>query len=594
MTSFLMIGIVCLLATVIAVPLSTRIGLGSVIGYLIAGVVIGPYGVSVVNDTDSLMHFSEFGVVMLLFIIGLELSPKRLWDMRRAVFGLGLAQVIICTGILTLTTMFFFKTNLTVAFITAMGLSLSSTALSVQIMNERHLMGTPAGKGAFAVLLSQDIAVIPMLAALPLLAKSAADTHKTSGWIGLCAIVGVILVGRYFIPYVFHAVAQSRSREVFTALSLLIVIGISAIMNAAGVSMALGAFLAGVVLANSEYRHELESNIEPFKGLLLGLFFMSVGMSIEIDVVTKSPGLILFAVVGLIVFKGAALFALGRFVSNERFQRVQFAILLSQGGEFAFVLFGTSAQLGLFTRDQTAFLNAVVALSMLTTPLLVKLAARESNRLKKIDEHETIENDGNPVIVAGFGRFGQIVARLLNSVQIKTTVIDHSPELISRVRRFGFKAYYGDATRIEILESAGLEKARLLVLAIDDRERMLAIIEATQHKYPHVKIVCRAFDMLHAYDLLDRGIKTFERETFDSALSVAEKALVDLGFEPFFAKRSAQKFKRHDVKTMYHLHEVHQDREQVASRMQRAREELEKLFVSDEQDDRIHSDSVWG
>jgi len=590
-------------AVVVAVPIAKRLGLGSVLGYLLAGVAIGPWGLRIVTDSQSILHFAEFGVVLLLFLIGLELNPKRLWEMRKPIIGLGGSQVFISTILLTGVGLAFGLTW-QAALVVGMGLSLSSTAIALQTMTEKNLLSTPAGSGGFSILLFQDIAVIPMLAIIPLLGVAVSHENSQPGWISALssfgAIIAIIVVGRYLMRPVLRLIAETKSREVFTAFSLFLVIGISLAMQAVELSMALGSFLAGVLLADSEYRHQLESDIEPFKGLLLGLFFIAVGMSIDFGLLISSPLLIVGITLGLISLKMLVLVILARKFDIPLHQHALFAFVLSQGGEFAFVLFGVATGFSAIPQNVADILIVVVALSMLTTPLLLILnekfiEPRFSAPERTLDEK--MEPQENPVVIAGFGRFGQIVARLLHSNKIGTTIIEHNPDSIERVRRFGFKVFYGDVSRLDLLHSAGLDHAKVFILATDDREAGLHTIELIKEHFPHVKIFARAWDLIHVYQLKDHKVDGFQRETFDSALRLSTYALVALGFEKHRAHRAAQQFRAYDVKLIDKLYEVHKDQDQVVTIIQEGREEIERLLNEDEQSLNVKNgseDHHWG
>lgn len=585
---FLFNALMYLAAAVIAVIFAKRMGLGSVLGYLIAGIIIGPWGLRIITNVDDILHFAEFGVVLLLFIIGLELNPKRLWSMRKPIIGIGGTQVLLTTVVIFALALLF-KLPWNVALVAAMGLSLSSTAIALQTLTEKNLLSTPAGNAGFSTLLFQDIAVIPMLALIPLLGASPEVSDGTNSWLAtlkvIAAITFIVAGGRYLIRPVFRTIANARSREIFTAFSLLLVIGIALLMQAVNMAMALGTFLAGVLLAESEYRHQLEADIEPFKGLLLGLFFISVGMSIDFGLLLNNPTTIIILVVLLIVFKMAVLYGMGRYFKIPPSQNFFFAALLSQGGEFAFVLFGVATDFAAMDNDIAGTLILVVALSMLLTPLLLIINDNWIEpRFANLEEEPKvdIQVEDSQVIIAGFGRFGQIVARLLHANKIPTTIIDHNPNHIERVKKFGFKVFYGDVTRVDLLRAAEADKAKLIVMAIDDHTSSQYAIKNIKKHFPHLTILSRAWDLLHAYDLMDQGIDLFERETFDSALHLGEKTLQQLGYGAHRAHRAAQKFRIHDLDVMTELHKIHKDQEQAISLTQAASKEIERLFATDE------------
>ena len=599
--SLLFNAFVYLLAAVIAVPVSRRMGFGAVLGYLLAGVVIGPWGLALIREAEHILHFAEFGVVLLLFAIGLELNPRRLWAMRNPIFGLGAAQVTI-TAILLSGIGIASGLDFSVAVVAAMGLSLSSTAMALQLLAERNLLPTPAGHGGFSILLFQDIAVIPMLAVIPLLGVGAAnETGGQFDWLALLQAVGVIVLiivgGHFALRPVLRLVAATELREVFTAFTLLLVIATSLLMQSVGMSMALGAFLAGVLLAESEYRHALESDIEPFKGLLLGLFFIAVGMSIDFGILLRDPLMIAGLALGLVALKSIILYALGRVYGLPASQLPMFALVLSQGGEFAFVLFGVAQTFAVFHASITDTLIVTVALSMLTTPLLMVLNDRFiAPRLDKrpAPPMDEMEDQGHPVIIAGFGRFGQIVGRLLHANGIDATVLEHDPDHIETLRRFRFKVFYGDACRLDLLRAAGAENARVLVIAIDDREGTLRLAELVRENFPHLQIISRAWDLTHVFELLEQGVCAFERETFEGALRLGEATLKHLGFTAWRAKQAAHRFRAHDEETLREVYQHYHEDLDVRIRISAdARERLREIMQSDEDHLSNQADSEW-
>ena len=581
-----------LLAAVIAVPISKRLGFGAVLGYLLAGVVIGPWGLGLIREAEDILHFAEFGVVLLLFAIGLELNPRRLWTMRKPILGLGGAQVVVTAVILVGIELAFGLTG-SVALVAAMGLSLSSTAMALQMLMEKNLLSTPAGHSGFSVLLFQDIAVIPMLAVIPLLGTSAVDAATTGfDWAGLLEAVGVIVLivvgGRYALRPVLRLIAATGLREVFTAFALLLVIGTALLMQTVGMSMALGSFLAGVLLAESEYRHALETDIEPFKGLLLGLFFIAVGMSIDFGILLGDPVLIVGLALGLVALKAVILYLLGRLYGLPARQLPLFALVLSQGGEFAFVLFGVAQTAGVLPTAINDTLIVTVALSMLTTPLLMVIHDKfieprlDKTSAPPMDEME-MEDEGHPVIIAGFGRFGQIVGRLLHANGIDATVLEHDPNHIETLRRFRFKVFYGDACRLDLLRAAGAERARVIVVAIDEREGAIRLIELVKENFPHLQIISRAWDVGHAFELLEAGVHAYERESFEGALKLGEEALKRLGFTAWRAKQAAHRFRAHDEETLREIYEhYHEDFEVRANISANARESIRETMQADE------------
>jgi glutathione-regulated potassium-efflux system ancillary protein KefC len=593
-----------LAAGVVSVPVAKRLGLGSVLGYLVAGAVIGPYCLKLLTNSDDVLHVAEFGVVMLLFLVGLELEPKRLWSLRKSIFGLGTLQVILCAAVIAGVTRSYTGWNLSAATVAGLGFAMSSTAIVLQILAERGLTQTSLGKDSFAVLLFQDLAVIPILAILPLLGteqQSSATGHaamspvlRSVAAVGI--ILGLILFSRTLVRPIFHWVAKTRQKEIFTALSLLIVVGIAILMDSIGLSMALGTFLAGVVLAESEYRHELQSNVEPFKGLLLGIFFTAVGSSMNFSIFSAKPLQILMTVFLLLISKIIILKICAKLFNHQSRNSWLFSLLLSQGGEFAFVLFTTARSLGALSADQSAELTLIVALSMFTTPFLLKATERwlREKPAGKRKEADAFDSAHDPVIVAGMGRFGQIVVRLLHSQSIRATVIDFSPDLLELVRPFGLKVYYGDATDLAVLEAAGIEHAKVLVLAIDDVKGCLRAAEQVRKHYPHVRILVRARDMTHLHEIHKLGITDIERETFNAALSLGERALLALGFHPHTARKRSKIFHQYDLEVISKMQHLWDDRATYASSAKKAREELERIFAEDQKN--LHqggADTAW-
>jgi len=582
--------VVYLAAAVIAVPVARRLGLGSVLGYLVAGIVVGPWGLQLITDVEAILHFSEFGVVLLLFVIGLELNPRRLWQMRGPILGLGGGQVALSALALGFFLHYGLGWSLQSAIVAGLALSLSSTAIALQPLQERGLLGTPGGRAAFSILLFQDIAVIPMLALLPLLAAAPAVAEGTGGWLNALkavAAIGIIAFGgRFLTRPVFRLIASTGLREVFTAVTLLLVIGIAWLMQLAGLSMALGTFLAGVLLAESEYRHELESDIEPFKGLLLGLFFVAVGMSVDFGLLLTRPGMVLGLVAALLAIKAIVLFVMARLGRLPASQTALFMFLLAQGGEFAFVLLGSAAGFGILDREIVALLTVAIALSMVTAPLLVVLNDRLIEpRFVTLDDrpHDVPLDEGNPVIVAGFGRFGQIVVRLLYANRLGATILDHDPEIVDTLRRFGFKVFYGDATRLDLLEAAGAAKAKVLVVAVDNTEASLALVDLARQHFPHLKIIARARDLPHAVELMNRKVPVIERETFQSALRIGEETLKVLGMPAYAARKKTLTFKQHNELLLGQIH-AHwdEDMEKRITLQQQARARLMQNLEEDE------------
>ena len=578
-------SIIYLGAAIIAVPLSKRIGLGSVLGYLIAGIIIGPWGLGLIAEVETVLHFAEFGVVMMLFLIGLELDLDKLWDLRLPIFGLGGLQVLATIAVAASIAVGF-GLDWRLALVAAMGIAMSSTAIAVQTMTERGVLQQPAGQAAFSVLLFQDLAVIPLMLLLALLVPHSASAGVE--WLNIAKAVGVILfvvlAGKYLLRPVLRYIANTGLREIFIAFALFLVMGVALLMQLVGLSMALGAFLAGVLLADSEYRQELELDIDPFKGLLLGLFFIAVGMSVDLGLVWQSPLMIVGLALGLVLLKILLLYPLARRFGHCKADALMFALVLSQIGEFAFVLFSAASQLGALDPQSASTLNAIVAVSMLTTPLLMLIYGRWARRTlnKSVEGHDDFETQ-RPIIIAGFGRVGQVLTRLLNGVGTPPTVIEYDPNQIELVRQFGFKAYYGDITRPDVLEAAGIAQARLFVLAIDDPEDALETARYVKTHYPHVRILARARNRTHAFDFMALEIEVV-RETFFSALHLAEKMLREIGYDQAKASRAVQHFRKHDERMMQESLSIRHDDEKLIENSHRAREELARLLRQEFED----------
>jgi len=604
---FLSQAFVFLAAAVIAVPIAARLGLGSVLGYLCAGAVIGPFALGLIGqDIEEVMHFAEFGVVMMLFLVGLELDPALLWRLRMPIIGMGGLQVLLTTaaiaGIAT-----FYTYSWQHALIIGMVLALSSTAIVLQTLNEKGLMKNESGQSAFAVLLFQDIAVIPMLALLPLLAVNEigtfSDKHLLPGWqsalLVLGVVAGIVVVGRWLSRSAFRIIAQTRLREMFTATALLVVVGIAVLMEHVGLSPALGTFVAGVVLANSEYRHELEAEVEPFKGLLLALFFISVGASIDFELLFAEPLAILAIVGALVLVKLVILLILGKAFGLTARSNAIFTFSLAQGGEFAFVLFSYASAQDVLPQTIIQPLTLVVALSMALTPLLFVINERlVLPRLGKVNVAgerplDALERAEGKAILVGFGRYGQIVGRLLRMNGFEITVLEHDAQQVDLVRSFGHKVYYGDAARMDLLETAGIEEVDLLVLAIDDHQRMLKTIRQVKRHHPEITILARAAGRREAAELIHAGADHIERETFDSALAMGRKALSVMGFRAYQAQRAAQLFKHHDKKSLFALSEVIEDDKKYLTVAKQHANDLEKVLRSDDQANTELDDRGW-
>jgi len=559
-SAFLIPSVVFLASAVLAVVLSHRLGLGSVAGYLLAGIAIGPFGLKLIDRVQDVRPFAELGVVFLLFVIGLELEPKRLWSMRAQLLKLGLSQVVGSIALIALVA-WLAGNSVRVGIVAGMALALSSTALALQPLTERGALQNKGGQAVFAILLFQDIAVIPMLALLPLL--GAAGTPASFSWSGLAFAVGVIaatLVGGHFLAQpVFRHIARTRQREIFTAFALLLVLGIAWGFESAGLSMALGTFLAGVLLAESEYRHEIEAAVEPFKGLLLGLFFIAVGMGVDFGLLLQRPLLILGLIVGLFALKGTVLWAIARYAELPRSERPLFILLLAQGGEFAFVLLTLGVQREVLRVETAQAMTLAVALSMLSTPFLLVfhdkvLAPRFTD---KVPERAQLPPEPSKVIVAGLGRVGQVVARLLHGSGYEPTILDDDPDHVEQSRRFGFRVFYGDATRLDLLEAAGAASADFLVIALDEPGAISQLARTAAKHFPKLRIISRARDMRHMFELRDIGVEIIERETFESSLELSRAALTAITGDAERSKRAVKAFARHDSVVLSKLYAVH-------------------------------------
>ncbi len=596
-------------AAVVSVPIAQRLGLGSVLGYLVAGVVVGPAVLGLVAAGEDVRHVAEFGVVMMLFLVGLEVQPSKLWQMRGGVFGLGGLQVgataAVVAGLAIL-----LGTDPRAAVAIGLIAAMSSTAIVLQALKEKGLLKSPAGETSFSILLFQDISVIPILAVIPLLAAGHAAGVEAGhgggtliddlpGWASalavLAAVALIIAAGRLVMRPLFRVMARTRMREVFTATALLLVAGTALLMQAVGLSPALGAFLAGVVLADSEFRHEIETDIEPFKGLLLGLFFISVGAGIQMGVIVDSPLAIAGIVAGVVVVKAAILFLLARSARLQSRDALLTAIALSQIGEFAFVLIAFAGQNGVLDAGTGGLLTASVALSMLTTPLLLIAFDRlVPGRAGGEDRAADDISERNRVIIAGFGRMGQIVGRILIGRGVPVTVLEHDAEQLEALRRFGFTLYYGDARRHDLLHAAGAEDASLLVVATDEKETTTEIVEMARRNFPGLKVVARAFDRPHAYELEAAGADRIVRETFAGGIEMGAEALKELGLPAFEAERIGRIFRRHDIEAMEAMRELRKlDRNAYGLAFRQRREMLSRVLTRDIQTMRSGADAGW-
>lgn len=582
-----------LAAACIIIPLASRFKLGSVLGYLIIGVLIGPFGFKLIGNAVQIMHFAEFGVIMMLFLIGLELEPETLWRLRKAIIGFGALQVILTTLILALIGIslgYEWRISLAVS----MALSLSSTALVLQSLQEKNLMRTTTGETSFAILLFQDIAVIPILIILPLLvAEGISPIEKTGlldslpGWqqagIVTALIAAIIVIGYFFSHYFFYIIAKTNLREVFTATSLALIVGITLLMQTIGVSPSLGAFVAGVVLANSEYKRTLETDIEPFKGLLLGLFFISVGMRMDFTILAQHPLYLLGTIALFISIKALVLLFLGRSFGLSGPQSIGVALLLSQGSEFAFVLFQFASSSKVITGHLADFFIFAIASSMATTPLLMIIYTRfiVQRFMSNLPPRYDAIDEQHAVILAGYGRFGQIIGRFLNAQGIKLTVLEKDPEQIELLRKFGFKGYFGDASRLDLLKNAGADTAKLLIVAVDDPDTSLDIVRLAKEEFPQIKIYSRARNRRHAYELHKEGVDYFRREVFDSSITMAQEVMKFLGYSPESTRSKARTFKHHDEINLVKSFEFFETERELINFARQATGELERILQED-------------
>jgi glutathione-regulated potassium-efflux system ancillary protein KefC len=587
-------------AAVLVVPLSKALGLGSIIGYLAAGIAIGPWGLRLVTNVENILLFAEFGVVLMLFLVGLELEPKRLWSLRGPIFGWGSAQVLACAAVLFLVG-WAAGASWRVALVAALGLALSSTAIALQVLGERNLLPTPTGQAGFSILLFQDVAAIPILALFPLLAVGPETGPQVTGWdrtlegLRIVAVIGgIVLGGRLALRPLLRWIARSETPEIFTAASLLLVVAIAALMEFIGLSMALGAFLAGVLLAESEYRRELETDIEPFKGLLLGLFFIAVGMSIDFGVLLAHPALMAAVVTGFMLFKYCVIYALAKQMHIPYQQRPVLTLLLAQGGEFAFVVF-QSAGPNILRPNVASFLIGAVALSMLLSPLLLVALdwAQRRNGSRPATMEEISEQQDAKVVICGFGRYGQIIGRMLSAQGLKITLLDHDPDTIEDVRDFGFRVFYGDATRLDLLRTAGAGTAKVVVVAVDDMEQSLEIVDLVRENFPNAKIVARARNVAHVYRLLDRKVEAIERELFESSLRSARSVLEGLGWPAHEARESAMRFRLRNIQLMHETYPHYKDRAKLIAVAKEGRQQFQEQIAREREERRQRSRTDW-
>lgn len=576
-----------LAAAIVAVVLARKLGFGAVLGYLFAGVLIGPWGLRLITDVDNILQLAEFGVVFLLFIIGLELKPSRLWVLRRSVFGLGSLQVLV-TGTLLTGIARWFSLEWGTAFVVGFGLSLSSTAFVLQMLAEKKELTTPHGRAAFGVLLFQDLAVIPLIALVPLLASGGPGMgntiHLDEVLRALLLLVGFVVGGHFLLRPVLRLVASAQIHEIFTAATLLVVLGAAVLMDSLGLSMGLGAFLAGMLVADSEYRHQMETDIAPFKGLLLGLFFIAVGMSANLGLLVHEPVVILSITLGLIVLKAAVIIPLARLFRVEWRTALTLSVVLAQGGEFAFVLFHLAFAEGLLSELMTGRLILAVTLSMAATPLLYLLNTRLSKSASSSKDerpYDEVDDKHHQVIIAGFGRFGQIIGRILAMRKIPFTALEANPDQVDFVRRYGNKIYYGDAGRLDLLRSARVDRAKVFILALDDVEASVKIAETVKRHFPGLHLAARAHNRQHALRLMDVGADFIIRDTLLSSIFLAGEVLKNIGLSPEQADAATSFFLKHDTKTLDKQYAIHHDEDALIQSAREASEELRELFDSD-------------
>lgn len=586
MDSFINQALILIGSAVILVPIFTRLGLGSILGYLLAGIIVGPFGFKHAHESENLKHFSELGVILLLFIIGLEIQPKKLWAMKNKLIGLGGLQVIVCSLVFMGIALYFGLSPVSSGII-GFALSLSSTAFALQTLSERSQLQTEFGQSSFAVLLTQDLMAIPALAIIPGLAAHGSNSLTMTTLFQFVGIlIFLILASRFLIRPIFRIISSTRIRELFTAVTLVVVLGVAALMLSIGLSAALGTFIAGVLLADSEYRHELEADLGPFKNLLMGLFFIGVGMSVNLDIIVSRPMTVIGLSLGYLAIKHMLLFFIGRLFKMDRMNSKLMSLAIGQGGEFAFVIFGIALTYNLAQPDTLSLLTVVITISMAASPLLLllndkyeALACKESNKPK----YDVIQDESPEVIIAGFGRFGQIFARVLRLQKIPFTAIDRDPNQIELVRRFGNKVYYGDASRLDILEAAGVAKAKYFILAIDDVEDSIKTAKTIKEHFPHVKIFARSRNRGHSFDMMDMGVHKIKRETFDSSLNFTRDLLLEMGQNKEKVDDFIKTFSEHDLAMIKEQHKVRNDEKQFVSIYHQAQAQLAEVLSLDDQ-----------
>jgi glutathione-regulated potassium-efflux system ancillary protein KefC len=574
--------IALLAAAVLLVPLAARAGLGGVVGYLLAGIVVGPWVLGVIPDVAVLAHVSELGIAMLLFVIGLGLEPQRVWQMRSAVFGAGVLQVGAC-GAALFAIALAFGLPWQSALLVGLALAQSSTAIALQLMTERNLIPTPTGRIAFGVHLFQDLFALPLIALVSLLSTTAAPGGGKPVWVSIAVLVGSVVVGRLALRPAFRLIAASGMREIFTAASLLLVLGMAALLQWGGFSLALGAFIAGILLADSEYRKALETDIEPFKGLLLGLFFLTVGASLDLGVIAKEWILVGAIALGLLAVKSAVVYAIAPLVGAPRGMRGVFVSVLAQGSEFALVVFAAAQAAGVVDRHTATLLAPAVVLTMAFPPLALNLAERLAARRQQAPAADAIPQQDAPIIIAGFGRVGQIVGRLLFAHGIKATVLDRDPEQIELLRKFGYRVFYGDATRLDLLQQAGAGDAKLIVNAIDDVDASLELADLVREHFPGLVMLARARNVRHYYELRKRGVQVIERETFEASLRLGRDTLEALGVSRHDARLAADKFRHHNQRSLETNYAFYGDDDRLMSAAREAREQFEEQFKRDQE-----------
>lgn len=611
-SDFLLQATVYMGAAILCVPLARKLGMGSVLGYLMAGILIGPFLLGFIGEEgEDIMHFAEFGVVMMLFLVGLELEPEKLWKLRKSILGMGMTQVLTTTVLVASLSMalgMHWQGSLAIG----MSFAMSSTAIVLQSLKEKNLMGSASGQNSFSILLFQDIAVIPILALLPLLAFAVPETsegaHSASlfdwmpGWMQGLAILGtivtVVVIGRFLVPPLLRLVAKSHIRELFTAAALLIVVAIAFLMGLAGLSPALGTFLAGVILANSSFKHELESDLEPFKGLLLGLFFMAVGASINFHLIAEFPATVFGLTIGIIVVKAMILFLIGKFFRMSSDQNSIMAIGLAQVGEFAFVILSFIGQLNILSTQETGLMMAVTAISMALTPVFMlineKFILPAFGTLEATDEKTADDIDvKHKIIIAGFSHFGSTLGRFLRANGVQATILDHDSDRVDLLRRMGFKVFYGDATRHDLLESAGAAEASILISAIDSPETNLRLVETVQKHFPNLELMIRAKNRFDAYQLMNLNIKKPYREHLDTSVKMGVDVLRKLGFRAYTLQRAAQQFINYDETAMEELYQLMHDQNLYISASRKQIEMQEALLKNDFRQKPELSDHAW-